>query len=69
MHWLRGLRQFEQVLHLAVERGGYFECQNGGRDIDTVFNRIDALARNFCHHRKLLLGESGGSAVLFQSIQ
>ena len=69
MQWIHGLRQFEQVLHHAVQRGGYFECQNGGRDIDTVFNRIDTFTRHFGRNGKFLLGESGSSALLFQSVQ
>lgn len=61
--------QFEQVLHLAVQRGGYLECQNGGRDVDTVFNRVDTFARHLCHYGKFLLGEPRSSAVFFQSVQ
>lgn len=68
MQWLHGLRQFEQVLHLAVKGGGYFECQNGERDIDPVFNRVDTFARHLCHFGKFLLGEPRSSAMLIETL-
>ena len=52
--------QFKQIMHRYVQNLGQGERQNGRRDKDVVFDRIDGFARNICQLVQIRLGQAFG---------